>query len=310
MEPNEPSPDLPTMTPGPSAEPPKPSARKQWIAAAVGGVIVIAGALIGMQLMKSDSSGSATPTESNTSASGAADTTQRPAGMPGTRGTITSIDGATLTVENDDGDTVTVTTDDDTTVTKTEEGAVADIAVGDNLLVTGATSGSQTAAERIVDNGTEELGGGFRGGGPPGDGDFPDGGQLPNGGQLPERGELPDGGQLPDGGSFTPPVMGSVTSIDNGTITLETSEGETVTVTTSSSTEVSVRHSIEVGDLEEGDTVVAIGETSGNEVAATTISVGDAGGFGPGGGFGGPGGGFPGAPPDGSGGNGAGERTT
>jgi hypothetical protein len=293
MDPNEPSPDLPAMTPDPSAESPKRSgqSRNQWIAAGIGTVVVAGAAFLGMQAMKSDSSGSSTTTDSNASAASAPDAAQRPAGAPGTRGTITSIDDSTLTVETDDGDRVTVTTDSETTVTKTEDGSVSDIAVGDNLLVMGTSSGSQTAAETIVDSGSEALGGGFRGG--------PSGNR-----ELPDRGQLPDGGQPPNGGSFTPPVVGSVTSIDNGTITLETAAGETVTVTTSSSTEFTVRRSAQVSDLAEGDTVLVVGETSGNQVAATAISEGAGGGFGPGGG------GFPGAPPGGSRGNGSGDTST
>lgn len=309
MDPNEPSLDLPAMTPDPSAEAPKRNSqsRKQWIAAGIATVVVVGAAFFGMQAMKSDSSDSSTTADSNASAASAPDGSQRPAGAPGTRGTIKKIDGSTLTVETSDGETVKVTTNDETTVTETDDGSVSDIAVGDNLLVTGTSAGSQTEAERIVDMGSEDVGDGFAGAGPRGNGQFPGNGEFPGNGQFPggDSGNAPQ--NPPDGappnGNFTPPVMGSVTSIDDGTITLETAQGETVTVTTTSSTEVTVRRAAEVSDLAEGDTVLVIGETSGDTVEASAISEGDMGGF-PGGG------GFPGAPTDGSTSSGAGDSAT
>ena len=59
---------------------------------------------------------------------------------------------------------------------------------------------------------------------------------------------------------------------------MTTSDGTTVTVTTSDDTEVSVSEEIEVSDIAEGDTVMVMGETSDDVVTATTIRVGELGG--------------------------------
>ena len=262
--------------------------RWQWIAAAAGALIAIGAAFLGIQATKSDSSSSST-NGSNTSAASTPESGPRPNGAPGTQGTIKSIDGSTLTVETSDGDSVEVTTSSDTTVTQTTDGSVSDVAVGDNLLVTGSTSGSQTQAEQIVDMGDQDISNGFGGGGPPGDGSGSGSAQTPPQG-------APSGGS----GNFTPPVFGSVTAVDNDVITLKTAQGDTATVTTTSSTKVTVRHSAAVSDLTEGDTVFVMGTKDGNVVAATSISEGD-GGFGGGGFPGGGSGNFPGAPSSGTG---------
>ncbi|MCB1039182.1 MAG: hypothetical protein KDA94_06590, partial [Acidimicrobiales bacterium] len=80
-------------------------------------------------------------------------------------------------------------------------------------------------------------------------------------------------------------------------MTVTTSEGDTVTVTLSDDTTISVSEQIEVADIAEGDTISAMGETADDVVTATTIRVGDAG-------FGG---GFPGGGPDGDQGQGPGQ---
>jgi ABC-type Fe3+-hydroxamate transport system substrate-binding protein len=64
-------------------------------------------------------------------------------GFPGggrgdvTSGTVTSVDGDTITVTLADGSTVTVTTSADTTVTTTTEATVADLAAGEEIVVSG-----------------------------------------------------------------------------------------------------------------------------------------------------------------------------
>ena len=306
MDPNEPFDQPVPMTPEPSGAPPKGGRRWQWFAAAGAAVLVIGAAFVGMQVSKSDSSGSSTTADPNASSASSASAAPRPGRVPGARGTIKSIDGSTLAVETSDNKTVTVTTSDKTTVTQTDDGSVSDIAEGDHLLVMGTSSGSQTEAQRIVDTGSQDIGNGFGRGGAPGSGSIPGNGSG-GAGQNPPNG-FPSNG--PNGGGFTPPVIGTVTQVADGTITLKTSQGDTVTVTTTSSTTVTVRRTAKVSDLDEGDTILVIGKTSGNTIAATSISKGDAGGLGPGGG-GFPGGGnFPGGPPGGSGGNDASNPAT
>ena len=50
-----------------------------------------------------------------------------------------------------------MTTSDTTTYTDTVDGTLSDLAVGDNVVVTGSTSGDQLAATEIVDRGTLET---------------------------------------------------------------------------------------------------------------------------------------------------------
>ena len=193
---------------------------------------------------------------------------------PGAHGTVTGIDGTTVTIEDDEGTATTVTTDDETTVLDVAEGAVADIAEGDNVLVM-AEPGADDAvtAHRVVDLGTLD----------------PDA-LHPGGAERPE----PPAGAEDDGATRRfGPTVGTVAAVDGASITVTTDEGDVV-VTTTDATSVTVVTEIAVSDLAEGDTIAARGEAAEDgTVAAEAIVRGDleAGplGFGPGpGGPGGP----------------------
>jgi hypothetical protein len=95
------------------------------------------------------------------------------------------------------------------------------------------------------------------------------------------------------GGGFT---SGTVTAVDEEGFTVETEDGESVTVAVSDDTSYSVTEEIAIDDLAEGDEVQAQGETDDDGVvSAEVVRVGDVGAaFAGGGGF--PGGGGPGAP--------------
>ena len=94
-------------------------------------------------------------------------------------------------------------------------------------------------------------------------------------------------------------TRGVVQSVGDGTFTVTGIDGTAVTVTTSSSTDVSITKTGSVSDLKVGDTVVVRGKTSNGTITATTIREGALGGFG---GFGGPppGAGTDGTPPGGT----------
>lgn len=103
-------------------------------------------------------------------------------------------------------------------------------------------------------------------------------GNVPGGGNLPGGGI--GGGNLPGGGGFT---AGTIQSVDDDTIYVETADGETVEVRTSGDTEVQVSSEGSVDDLAEGETVVVQGDQQDDgSLDATNITEG---GFGLGGGF-------------------------
>lgn len=200
---------------------------------------------------------------------------------PGAHGTVAGVDGTTVTVTDDEGTETTVTTDDETTVLDVAEGAVADLAEGDRVLVMGETGEDDAVtAHRIVDLGTldPETVGGFPGGG---HGGRPEGVEPPA-----DAPEVPADGEGP--GRFRP-TTGTVASVDGATVTVTTDDGDVV-VTTTDETVVTVVTEIAVADLAEGDTVGARGETADDgTVAADVIVRGELPG-GPGFGPGGPGG--------------------
>jgi hypothetical protein len=140
--------------------------------------------------------------------------------------------------------------------------------------------------------GTQQAGftrpGGF-GGGQGGTGQGGNGGFGGNGGQTGGQngggtgnggtGNRPGGGQGGfAGGNFT---AGTIQSVDGDTITLKLQDGSTVKVTTSGSTTVTKTDKAKVSDLSQGETIVVRGtkDSSGN-VKATTVTEGQAGGFG------------------------------
>lgn len=201
-------------------------------------------------------------------------------GAPGTRGTIEEIDGSTLTLATAEDDTVEVLTSDDTTITDTSEGSFDDLAVGDNVIITGsgteedAADDGTVAASRVVDSGdlddVLQAGGPFGGGGTPPDGfdpeSMPEG--MPEG--LPE--DLPedfDPGSMPElpaeggasGGAGRPGgfTSGTIASIDGDTFTVTTADGDTVTVSTTADTEVLVVTELSLDDLATGDEVTVAG---------------------------------------------------
>ncbi len=278
--------------------------RSRWL---LGAAAVAAVAAIGIGVLVTRDDGS-TPaaTAAESGANGFPQGGQGPGGFGGgTGGTISEIDAdaSTLVVKTSDGDSVEVTAGDDTTISETVDGSVDDLAVDDNVIVVGSAGDDGTiAADTIVAGGD----GGFLGrGGPDGDGQRP---QAPEGG-FPEGG-FPGGGTPPDGfdpsqgggpgggpGGFT---SGTIASIDDGSLTVTTADGETVQMTVSSETTVQVQHELSFDDLATGDEITVIGQSGDDgSVDAVMIRRGD-------GGFGFGGGGFPrGGGNGGNGGNGS-----
>lgn len=323
-----PDPSAPPSTQGPEPAPtgaatvPESAgerpARPLWFSWALAATVVavLAGAAIFLLGGSDDGGGTDdVATADATSAASAPGGADGAAGFdPGARGTITEIDGATIIVESTSPDgssaTTTVETTDETTITESVDGSLDDFAVGDTVVAFGEAEESGAVVATSV---SEGGGGGLgrpQGGGelpegfvPPTDGQFPEGfeppadGELPEGFEPPADGELPDGFQPPQGGGGPggqgAPTSGEITEIGDDSLTIETEDGSSVTVSITADTTFTVTEERSLDDLAEGDTIVATGEAGEEDVVnATTIRVGEDLGFG----FGGPGG-APGATP-------------
>jgi hypothetical protein len=259
--------------------------RSRWLLAAVAAAVVVA---VGIgALVTRDDGGSDVATGGNSTDPGGRGGPGGPGGFGGgTGGVIAELDAdtSTLVVETSEGETVEVTATEDTTISETVEGSADDLAVGDSILVVGSEPDDGTiAAEQVVAGGDGELLGGAR----------PPGGGAPEGGDMPEppEGGFPDGapsgggepGQGGGPGGFT---TGTIASIGDGSVSVQTTDDETVTVTLSSSTTVLLSHALSFGDLAPGDeiTVTGQGEDDDATMEAVVIRRGD-GGFGFGGGM-------------------------
>jgi hypothetical protein len=273
------------------SEPPK--TRPPWFAWAIGaGVVVIAVAAFFVTKSIAGSGGStpAAATNGNGSTSNGSGFGSSGTGgngnfqgrFPGASGEITAIDGTTLTLKDRQDQSVKVTTNDSTRITIEKTVAVADIAKGDRISVSGTQSGTTVAASRITIMNTQlrPPGSGSQGGATPGgSGVGPPGGFNGQGGP-PGTGV---NGNSSGSANRRPPggfAFGTVTKIDGGTITISGFDGSTTTVTTTSSTTVTKSVLGSFSDLKVGQNVRAIGTTgSDGTVAATSVNEGS-GGFG------------------------------
>ena len=139
--------------------------------------------------------------------------------------------------------------------------------IGAAVIALGAVVGINLASSG-AENGTNTAGAGPMGmtGGPGGQGQMPGGpqGGTTNGqsqgqsqGQGQGQGQAPGGMQGGPGGS-----TGTIDSIGDGTLTVSTDSGDSVEVTTTDDTEVSISESGSADDIDEGDTVLVIGQSS------------------------------------------------
>lgn len=274
------SPGPPGGAPHPASTPQNKAGWKSWlVAAAVTAAVVVA--VVAVLGNRGGGSGDTTVAANNQGGANSAG--------PG-RGEVTAIDGSKLTVRATDQQgatsTVVVETTAETEVTESVDGSLADLKTGDTIIVMGdEASGSITATS--ITAGEMAFGGrgaqqGLPEGFEPPEGFRPPGGAA-GGGTAPQQ---PADGQRP--GGFT---AGEIASISGSTITISGQDGETVTVTTTPETTVRVTKTLAVSDIDVGDTITAMGETSEGVVKASVIRIGDLG-------FGGPRGrGFPGGPP-------------
>ena len=93
-------------------------------------------------------------------------------GVPGagaggaTTGTVKLVDGANVYITTVQGTTIKVTTNAQSQVSVSKQGTVADLAVGETIIVQGEAGTDGTIAATTIRSGAAGLGGGLRAGGP------------------------------------------------------------------------------------------------------------------------------------------------
>ncbi len=208
----------------------------------------------------------------------------------GTGGQVTAIDDATLIVEsqgrNGTTTTLTVQTSDETAVTTTIDGAIQDVAVGDQIVAIGEAGDDEFVATVISEGGGAFDGAGFPGGTPGERPEFPDG-QSPDGSfptppeglpeDFPQRaptgedGAGPAGqGGGPAGGGF---VTGTITDVGDSTITIKSEDGTETVVRLGDDLFITVAVDKQLSDIELGTTIRVSGETTDDVVVATSIVI-------------------------------------
>jgi hypothetical protein len=205
-------------------------------------------------------------------------------------GTLVSVGKSSLAFKLADGTVATATLSSSTVYTKTATVQASALKKGQTVTVTGTESAGVIPATRIL-VGQGGFGGfGGRTGGGTGGGA---GGGTPR--SFPEGATRPAGGNYEGfgGGNFTAPTFGTISAVSGTGFTLTEANKTTVKVTTSSSTTISETSKIAKSGLTVGQTLSIRGtEKSNTVVAAATVSEGNLGFAGFGGGA--PGGAAPG----------------
>jgi hypothetical protein len=155
-------------------------------------------------------------------------------------GNVTALSGTTITLTEEANEGSTVYAVDASKATVMKAGAASElsaVAVGDKIFVQGTQNGSNVTATAIDDG-------------------------RPQGGSRPGRG---------------PGIMGTLSAVNNTTLTVTGKDGKTYTVDASSakllknSGSATAPTTVVVSDLKVGDTVMVQGTVTGTSVAATSV---------------------------------------
>jgi hypothetical protein len=270
------------------AAPARPRSKRTWVLAGIGAVAIAAGSIVGINVASSKATkvgAGASVGGPGGGLGGGPGGQGAPGGFPG--GTIASISGSVLTLSSFNGSSTKVVTSASTTVTQSATVTLADIKVGDYVVVQGLGSTTKIAANRIIDTGATAItlnqpGGG---GAPPG-GVAPGGNAAggaagnppPNGGGFPGGGPGGGGpGGVGLGGDDDGAVFyGKVTAVNGTTLTVQSTATATTTwtVSSSSSTRYGAMTTLAVSDLKAGESVAVTGTTATDgTITATNIQV-------------------------------------
>jgi Domain of unknown function (DUF5666) len=165
---------------------------------------------------------------------------------PAARGTVASVSGNTITLTGSDGTTYTVDATN-ATISKFVNGSrktiqASDVQTGDTLSVFGTASGTNITATRIIDGAMARTG---------------------------------NPGASGMGRMGAPAATGTVASISGSSITVTGANGTTYTVDATGATiskfATNALTTIQVSDIQTGDTLTVFGTASGSNVTATRI---------------------------------------
>ncbi len=272
--------------------PSRPRSKRTRVLAGIGAVAIATGSVVGINVASSKATkvgaGASAGGPGGLGAPGGAPGGQGAAGgFPGGRGgvgTIASISGSALTLSSFNGSTTKVVTSASTTVTQSATVTLADIKVGDYVVVQGLGSTTKIAANRIIDTGATAItlnqpgGGGAPGGAGANAAGNGAGGPPPNGGGFPGVGPGGGGpGGVGLGGDDDGAVFyGKVTAVSGTSLSVQSTAtaSTTWTVSTSSSTRYGAMTALAVSDLKTGESVAVNGTTaSDGSITATNIQV-------------------------------------
>ncbi len=166
----------------------------------------------------------------------------------GILGTVASVSGSSLTVtsKKEDSNTTTTYTVDASKATVTKNGAassLANIAVGDMVMVQGAISGTTVTANMIMDG-------------------LPQG-QMMKGGMIPPNSIVKGDGQ--------PIVGGNITAINGSALTITNKSNVTYTVNAGAALIVKNNATSSISALAVGDSVIVQGAVNGNTITASSV---------------------------------------
>ncbi len=194
---------------------------------------------------------------------------------------MTKADNGTLTLQEQPNNiAVTVATDASTTVTTFAPGALGDLKSGDIVAVQGDKTGATDYAAKTIfalnggggqgqgQGGRNAAAGGTPAGNPAGGGRGQANGNASGGAGSAPAGRAGGGGAL---AGLNGPT-GRITTIANGTLTLQGFDGTTTTVTTNASTTVRTQTAGALSDIKAGDTVIVQGDKASDQAyTARTI---------------------------------------
>ncbi|MGI8688171.1 MAG: DUF5666 domain-containing protein [Thermomicrobiales bacterium] len=156
-------------------------------------------------------------------------------------GRVTKIDGATISVQQTDSTIVVVTTDGQTIIRQLVPGVLTDLKTGDVIAVVGGKTADTTYSAKTITSIGPVTG-------------------ATSGGVGQSLSAVPPGGSAPA-------LTGQIKSVNGGTLTVQSLDGATVTVTSSPATVVKTQQPGTLSTITTGDLLLVQGDKTG----ATTL---------------------------------------
>lgn len=179
-------------------------------------------------------------------------------------GRVTGVNGSSLSVQNiADGTTITVVTSGTTVFTKIVAGTMNDLKMNDFVAVQGDKTGDNAYTARTITGTNAQANAGAAAGGFPGAG----------GGRPADMGTMTTGGAGGAGrGGAGGQIVGRIAEMSGDTVTLNSLDGSVITVTTTPMTKVQTTQSAALSDIKTGDSLIVVGERTGDNVTARLVT--------------------------------------